>query len=147
MRILITNDDGIHSPGLDLLERIAQTLSDDVYVIAPEYDQSGVAHSLSLNDPLRLRAGPRRRRSPQDRRTSRRARHSLLLDRLPARRLHAGQGHRSRSARGEKDFADAAAARSHRRECGEALRAGLCAEKARAEDGAIAVIVIAAKAA
>src|SRR6476469_10760506 len=55
MRILITNDDGIHSPGLDLLERIAQTLSDDVYVIAPEYDQSGVAHSLSLNDPLRLR--------------------------------------------------------------------------------------------
>ncbi|MBV9066975.1 MAG: 5'/3'-nucleotidase SurE, partial [Methylobacteriaceae bacterium] len=60
MRILITNDDGIHSPGLDLLERIAQTLSDDVYVIAPEYDQSGVAHSLSLNDPLRLReVGPR----------------------------------------------------------------------------------------
>src|SRR6187399_3556949 len=55
MRILITNDDGIHSPGLDLLERIAQTLSDDVYVIAPEYDQSGVSHSLSLNDPLRLR--------------------------------------------------------------------------------------------
>jgi 5'-nucleotidase len=55
MRILITNDDGIHSPGLDLLERIAQTLSDDIYVIAPEYDQSGVAHSLSLNDPLRLR--------------------------------------------------------------------------------------------
>src|SRR3954462_8583625 len=55
MRILITNDDGIHSPGLDLLERIAQTLSDEVYVIAPEYDQSGVAHSLSLNDPLRLR--------------------------------------------------------------------------------------------
>src|SRR3954468_11383501 len=55
MRILITNDDGIHSPGLDLLERIAATLSDDVYVIAPENDQSGVAHSLSLNDPLRLR--------------------------------------------------------------------------------------------
>lgn len=55
MRILITNDDGIHSPGLDALERIARTLSDDVWVIAPETDQSGVAHSLTLSDPLRLR--------------------------------------------------------------------------------------------
>src|SRR4030081_4078721 len=55
MRILCTNDDGIHAPGLKIVEEIAQTLSDDVYVIAPEYDQSGVAHSLSLNDPLRLR--------------------------------------------------------------------------------------------
>ncbi|WP_305985540.1 5'/3'-nucleotidase SurE [Roseibium sp. MMSF_3544] len=56
MRILITNDDGIHSPGLAALERIARTLSDDVWVIAPETDQSGVAHSLTLSDPLRLRA-------------------------------------------------------------------------------------------
>jgi 5'-nucleotidase len=55
MRILITNDDGIHSPGLDALERIAREISDDVWVVAPEYDQSGVAHSLSLNDPLRIR--------------------------------------------------------------------------------------------
>ncbi len=55
MRILITNDDGIHAPGLAVLERIAATFSDDVLVVAPEYDQSGVAHSLSLNDPLRLR--------------------------------------------------------------------------------------------
>jgi 5'-nucleotidase len=55
MRILITNDDGIHSPGLAVLERVANSLSDDVYVVAPETDQSGVAHSLSLNDPLRLR--------------------------------------------------------------------------------------------
>ena len=55
MRILVTNDDGIHAPGLAVLERIAQTLSDDVFVVAPESDQSGVAHSLSLNDPLRLR--------------------------------------------------------------------------------------------
>ena len=55
MRILITNDDGIHSPGLTALERIAAALSDDVWVVAPEYDQSGLAHSLSLNDPLRLR--------------------------------------------------------------------------------------------
>ena len=55
MRILITNDDGIHSPGLLSLERIARTISDDVWVIAPETDQSGVAHSLTLSDPLRLR--------------------------------------------------------------------------------------------
>jgi len=55
MRILVTNDDGIHAPGLAVLERIALTLSDDVFVVAPEQDQSGVAHSLSLNDPLRLR--------------------------------------------------------------------------------------------
>ncbi len=55
MRILVTNDDGIHAPGLAVLERVARTLSDDVWVIAPETDQSGVSHSLSLNDPLRLR--------------------------------------------------------------------------------------------
>jgi 5'-nucleotidase len=60
MRILITNDDGIHAPGLEVLEKIAHELSDDIWVIAPEYDQSGVSHSLSLNDPLRLReVGPR----------------------------------------------------------------------------------------
>ncbi|MGW5957599.1 5'/3'-nucleotidase SurE [Methylorubrum thiocyanatum] len=55
MRILVTNDDGIHAPGLETLEGIACELSDDVWVVAPEYDQSGVSHSLSLNDPLRLR--------------------------------------------------------------------------------------------
>ena len=55
MRILITNDDGIHAEGLNVLERIALQLTDDVTVVAPETDQSGVAHSLSLNDPLRLR--------------------------------------------------------------------------------------------
>jgi 5'-nucleotidase len=55
MRILITNDDGIHAPGLAVLERIAAQISDDVTVVAPEMDQSGVAHSLSVNDPLRLR--------------------------------------------------------------------------------------------
>jgi 5'-nucleotidase len=61
MRILLTNDDGIHAPGLAALERIAGQLSDDVIVVAPESDQSGVAHSLSLNDPLRLRKISERR--------------------------------------------------------------------------------------
>ena len=55
MRILVTNDDGIHAHGLKVCEQIARELSEDVWVIAPENDQSGVSHSLSLNDPLRLR--------------------------------------------------------------------------------------------
>jgi len=55
MRILLTNDDGVHAAGLTVLEQIAAELSDDVTVVAPESDQSGVAHSLSLSDPLRLR--------------------------------------------------------------------------------------------
>jgi len=55
MRVLITNDDGIHAPGLVSLEKIARSLSDDVIVVAPETDQSGVSHSLSLSTPLRLR--------------------------------------------------------------------------------------------
>jgi 5'-nucleotidase len=55
MRILISNDDGIHAPGLAALERIAAMLSDDVWVVAPETDQSGLAHSLSMNNPLRVR--------------------------------------------------------------------------------------------
>jgi 5'-nucleotidase len=56
MRILCTNDDGIHGPGLKVLEEIARDISNDVWVVAPELDQSGVSHSLSLNDPMRLRA-------------------------------------------------------------------------------------------
>jgi 5'-nucleotidase len=55
MRILITNDDGIEAPGLDVLQKIAGGLSDDVWVVAPETDQSGAAHSLTLHEPLRLR--------------------------------------------------------------------------------------------
>lgn len=55
MRILVTNDDGIEAPGLDVLQQIASELSDDVWVVAPETDQSGAAHSLTLHEPLRLR--------------------------------------------------------------------------------------------
>lgn len=61
MRILLTNDDGIHAPGLGVLEKIARTLSDDVWVVAPETDQSGLAHSLTLSEPLRLRKESGRR--------------------------------------------------------------------------------------
>ncbi len=61
MRILLSNDDGINARGLAALETIARQLSDDVIIVAPETDQSGVAHSLSLSNPLRLReVGPNR---------------------------------------------------------------------------------------
>nr|WP_316653938.1 5'/3'-nucleotidase SurE [uncultured Gellertiella sp.] len=55
MKILLTNDDGIHAEGLAVLERLARQFSDDVWVVAPETDQSGLAHSLTLSEPLRLR--------------------------------------------------------------------------------------------
>ena len=54
MRILITNDDGIHAEGIEVLERVALQFTSDVWVVAPQIDQSGVAHSLSLEIPLRL---------------------------------------------------------------------------------------------
>jgi len=55
MRVLVTNDDGIHAPGLAVAERIARQLTDDVWVVAPESEQSGASHSLTLSLPLRLR--------------------------------------------------------------------------------------------
>ncbi|QRG05151.1 5'/3'-nucleotidase SurE [Xanthobacter dioxanivorans] len=61
MRILVTNDDGIHAPGLEACITIARSFTDDVWIVAPEFDQSGVAHSLSLSDPLRLRQIEERR--------------------------------------------------------------------------------------
>jgi 5'-nucleotidase len=61
MRILVTNDDGIHAPGLAVAEKIARALSDDVWVIAPESEQSGASHSLTLTMPLRLRQVSERR--------------------------------------------------------------------------------------
>jgi 5'-nucleotidase len=54
-RILLSNDDGIHAPGLEVLERIARSISDDVWVVAPETEQSGASHSLTIHRPLRLR--------------------------------------------------------------------------------------------
>lgn len=62
-RILISNDDGVDAPGIQLLERIARTLSDDVWVVAPALEQSGAGHSLSLHKPLRLKQVGERRYS------------------------------------------------------------------------------------
>ncbi|MGD9816927.1 MAG: 5'/3'-nucleotidase SurE [Hyphomonadaceae bacterium] len=55
MRILCTNDDGIHATGLAVLEKIARTFSDDVWVIAPEQEQSGASRALTLTAPIRVR--------------------------------------------------------------------------------------------
>jgi 5'-nucleotidase len=54
-RILVTNDDGINAPGLKVLEVVARSLSKDVWVVAPEVEQSGAAHSLTLRRPLQVR--------------------------------------------------------------------------------------------
>ena len=61
MRILLTNDDGIHAPGLEVLEAIARRLSDDIWICAPTEEQSGAGHSLTLTRPVRLRRHDERR--------------------------------------------------------------------------------------
>jgi 5'-nucleotidase len=55
MRVLLSNDDGIQAPGLVLLEKIMRAFTDDVWVVAPETDNSGAGHSLTLAQPVRLR--------------------------------------------------------------------------------------------
>jgi len=53
--LLLSNDDGIHAEGLIALEAIARTLTDDIWIVAPELEQSGAGHSLTINAPLRYR--------------------------------------------------------------------------------------------
>src|SRR2546430_14200044 len=53
-RILLTNDDGIHSDGLETLESTLREVG-DVFVIAPAAEMSGASHSLTLSRPLRIR--------------------------------------------------------------------------------------------
>lgn len=52
--ILLTNDDGIAAPGLRVAEEIAAELAEQVWVVAPEHDQSGVGQGISLHTPLRV---------------------------------------------------------------------------------------------
>jgi 5'-nucleotidase len=54
-RILVSNDDGITAPGIKVLFKIAKALSSDVWVVAPETEQSAVSHSLTIRRPLRVR--------------------------------------------------------------------------------------------
>src|SRR6266700_8318361 len=60
-RILIAKDDGIASPGIKVLEAIAHDLSSDVWVVAPELEQSGASHSLTTRRPLRISEVARQR--------------------------------------------------------------------------------------
>jgi len=54
LRILLTNDDGVDAPGMGVLRAIAAELSDDVWVVAPEGNQSGAGHRVSFGRELRL---------------------------------------------------------------------------------------------
>jgi len=61
MRILLCNDDGINAPGMAVLERIARMLSDDIFIVAPWEEQSGMGRSLTLTRPIRMhKLGERR---------------------------------------------------------------------------------------
>jgi 5'-nucleotidase len=53
-RVLLTNDDGFYAPGLRTLTEVAAELAAEVWIVAPNYDQSGTSHSLSLHSPLRI---------------------------------------------------------------------------------------------
>ncbi len=54
MRILITNDDGISAPGLEIMHAIASELAgaDNVWTVAPAFEQSGVGHCISYTKPM-----------------------------------------------------------------------------------------------
>ncbi|EAQ07242.1 5'/3'-nucleotidase SurE [Yoonia vestfoldensis] len=64
MRILITNDDGINAPGLQVLTRIAQDIAGptgEVWTVAPAFEQSGVGHCISYTHPTMIaELAPRR---------------------------------------------------------------------------------------
>jgi 5'-nucleotidase len=55
MRILLSNDDGVFAPGLAVLEEIARSITDDVWIVAPQEEQSGKARAVTLNAPVRVR--------------------------------------------------------------------------------------------
>ncbi|RUT32688.1 5'/3'-nucleotidase SurE [Arsenicitalea aurantiaca] len=54
LRILITNDDGVDAPGMEVMRRIAAELSDDVWVVAPSGNQSGAGHRFTFGRELSL---------------------------------------------------------------------------------------------
>ncbi len=53
-RILITNDDGVDAPGIAVMEAIARSLSDDVWIVAPDGNESGASHRFTLRRELEL---------------------------------------------------------------------------------------------
>lgn len=55
MRILLSNDDGVHSPNFQALFQLLQELQHEVLAVAPDRDRSGASNSLTLDQPLRPR--------------------------------------------------------------------------------------------
>jgi 5'-nucleotidase len=62
-KVLLTNDDGFDAPGLRTLMQVAEEVAEEVWIVAPDYDQSGTSHSLSLHSPLRVLQKDERRYS------------------------------------------------------------------------------------
>ena len=68
MRILVTNDDGVSAPGLEVAEGVARKVAEarggdkaEVWTVAPAFEQSGVSHAISFNRPLQVqKVGERR---------------------------------------------------------------------------------------
>lgn len=60
-RVLLTNDDGWRGPGLQVLEDIAREIAEEVWIISPDLDQSGVSMSISIHHPLRVHEFEERR--------------------------------------------------------------------------------------
>ena len=57
MRILITNDDGIYSPGIALLAEVAAGFG-DVLIVAPDVERSSAGHSITASRPLSYKRTP-----------------------------------------------------------------------------------------
>lgn len=53
-RILLSNDDGLDAPGIQILHTVAEHFADEVWVVAPATDKSGVSNSISLREPVRV---------------------------------------------------------------------------------------------
>lgn len=60
-RVLIVNDDGVDAPGLAVLERAVAPLVREVWIVAPEHEQSAASHSITMRRPLYARARGQRR--------------------------------------------------------------------------------------
>ena len=60
-RVLLTNDDGWRGPGLQVLEDIANEIAEEVWIVSPDLDQSGVSMSISIHHPLRVHEFEERR--------------------------------------------------------------------------------------
>ncbi len=54
LRILISNDDGIYAEGIEVLYQQLRELYEDIWVVAPDRNQSAASHSLTLDNPLRI---------------------------------------------------------------------------------------------